>query len=43
VIGMFGMAVITGVIFVRFSRPTARITVDYGRIADTEPVSLTNS
>jgi inward rectifier potassium channel len=25
VIGMFGMAVITGVIFVRFSRPTARI------------------
>jgi inward rectifier potassium channel len=25
VVGMFGMAVITGVIFVRFSRPTARI------------------
>jgi inward rectifier potassium channel len=25
VIGMFGMAVITGVIFIRFSRPTARI------------------
>jgi Ion channel len=25
VVGMFGMAVITGLIFVRFSRPTARI------------------
>ena len=33
IIGMFGMAVVTGLIFVRFSRPTARIqfskSIDY--------------
>ena len=41
-VGLFGLAVMTGLIFVRFSRPTARIkhsigryTVDYSKFHDT--------
>jgi hypothetical protein len=36
-VGMFGLAVVTGLIFVRFSRPTARM---HFRIDETEDLAL---